>query len=126
MLYFLKCSLKAIFKAVVILLIICSLISFLMLLFDFSDDLLSKLSVILMGAFCYTSSYFSTQKNRFGGILQGVFCSSLIFALALLIGLICKNVLFTDLFIQKLSACFFSGIAGGIIGINTKQTKRYK
>ena len=123
---FIKCTLVGMIQALIYLFLLCAVISALMLFVDIPEDILSKLSVVLISFLSYASAYFSTQIKRTKGLSQGLLCGSTAFVFIFILGLISKNISLSELMPTKMLACVVCGIIGGIKGINTKHTKRYK
>lgn len=115
--------LKGCVKSFAITGIICVLISISMLFIDFSDVALIYVSLVLLAFECYSAAYFSTQIKRTKGLLQGLMCGSLIFLLTMMISIVSRRFVFSQMIFTKLVVCVISGIFGGVKGINTKHTK---
>lgn len=123
---FIKPICKGAVKAVAITLLICAFLSLIMLYIDFSDELLSYISIALLGVLCYLSSYFSTQIKRTKGLLQGILCGGLIFVLMFILSVLSGNLSISEQLPIKAVVCLTFGIIGGVKGINTKHTKLHK
>ena len=113
---------KGVAAATVIMIAVCLVISAVQLFVDISDDLLSIVSVAVLATVSYASAYISTQLYRSKGLLQGVLCGSVVFALVLSASIITHNFRFTDLTVIKGTVCIIAGAVGGVKGINTKKT----
>ncbi len=121
-----KTILKSAAKAFAITLMICALISVIMLCFDLSEELLGYISLALIGLTCYLSAYFSTQRIRTKGLIQGLLCGVLIFLIVLILSVLTGKLSLSEQLPIKAIICIAFGIAGGVKGINTRHTKLHK
>lgn len=92
--------------------------------FDIPDAVLDAAAVIIIGAAAYFAAYRSTQINRSKGIKQGFLCGVSLFLLLFILSLMFSVCHFSELMAVKAAVCLIFGIVGGVIGINTKKTKR--
>lgn len=113
---------KGVAAAGVILVAICLIFSIIQLFADVSDSLLTFISTAVLGAVSFSAAYISTQLCRSKGLLQGLLCGALVFALTLLASVMTREFSFTDLTVIKAVVCLIAGAVGGIKGINTKKT----
>lgn len=96
--------------------------SILMTYISLDDIFTNALTSIAIAVITYVSSHHSAQLCRQKGLFQGIVCSAVIMIPMAIISMAANGYL-SDYCIFKLIIAAVFGIAGGIIGINTKKTK---
>ncbi len=88
---------------------------------DLSDSFATPFASVSAAIGCLASAYFASRRIGSGGLMNGVICGGVIFAITLLISLwlddggITLNTLFNFIIM------FLSAIIGGVWGVNRKQ-----
>lgn len=91
---------------------------------DFSDGALSVMSGIALSAGCFTAAYIVSSRRRKKGLVTGLFCGAVVFAVIFLMSIIFVRSFSAGGFISKLLIILSCSGIGGIIGVNSKRRFR--
>lgn len=103
--------------------IFCAALGTVMLFFTVSDSMLSAVSLAVIGISAYVGGYFSTQKFRSMGLIQGVLCGAGLFLAIFLLSAAFDLFSFEDMTLIKAAVSAVCGVVGGVKGVNTKKTR---
>lgn len=106
-----------------IMLAMCFAVSGIGLLIDLTDGVLDFFGMLIPGVSCFAAAYFSTQKCRTRGLVQGLTCGLATYLCILFFSIVTGNFGLSDMIFIKAAVCILSGAFGGIKGINTRKTK---
>lgn len=95
-----------------------TLFSALASLIDFSDGAFTALSSVALCAGCFAASFTAARRRRRNGLLTGLICGGIIFAVLLLGGLIFVRSFTAGGFFSKMLIIMICSSIGGIMGVN--------
>ncbi|MCM1328717.1 MAG: TIGR04086 family membrane protein [Ruminococcus sp.] len=95
-----------------------TLFSALASLIDFSDGAFTALSSVALCAGCFAASFTAAKRRRRNGLLTGLICGGIIFAVLLLGGLIFVRSFTAGGFFSKMLIIVICSAIGGIMGVN--------
>ncbi len=118
-----KCITLGIIFGLIIIIVLCTLFALIMTFADLPDFIISAISFLIISLACYFSAFISTRICRKNGLFQGFICGLGIFVLLFIISLLGHKAQLTAMIFIKFILCIFSGVIGGIKGVNTRKTK---
>lgn len=91
---------------------------------DLPDGIMSVMAQISLAAGCFAAAYTVSKQRRRNGLLSGLCCGAVVFAVIFLLGIIFAGSFSLGGFISKILAVLSCSALGGIIGVNSK--KRFR
>ena len=88
---------------------------------DLSDGIVRAMSIVALCAGCYTVSFSAANRRRQRGLVTGIVCGLLVFALVFFVSVIVLKTLSGAGFITKLVMIVACSAAGGIAGVNSER-----
>lgn len=101
--------------------IVClMLFAFVMTGIDVSEGMVSTFGSVSVCVGSYFFSFMVGKKRRKDGILIGLVCGTISFAILIILNLLFLRNPFTSVFFSKLSMIIICSIIGAVIGVNSK------
>lgn len=94
--------------------------SFVMTRFDTSDGIVSAMSSVALCVGSYFASFLVARRHRKNGLVTGILCGVIVFAVTFLVGVIFMKVSLSMGIFPKAVMLLVCGAIGGIIGVNSK------
>lgn len=91
---------------------------------DFSDSSFTIISSISLCAGCFSAGFTAAKRRRRNGLRVGLVCGAVIFAAALLGGIVFVRSFSAGGFFTKLLIILVCSVMGGVLGVNSP--KRFR
>ena len=90
---------------------------------DLSEGAIRVLAGCALAAGCFAAAFTVARRRKRNGIVTGIACGGIVFAVVLVLGLIFIRSFSTGGFVAKLLTIFSCSVIGGIIGVNSPKLR---
>lgn len=91
---------------------------------DLSDGIMSVMAQISLAAGCFAAAFTAAKQRGRKGLLSGLCCGGIAFAVIFLLGIIFAGSFSAGGFVSKILTIAVCSAAGGLLGVNSKKKFR--
>lgn len=91
---------------------------------DLSDGIMSVMAQISLAAGCFAAAFTAAKQRGRKGLLSGLCCGGIAFAVIFLLGIIFAGSFSAGGFVSKMLTIAACSAAGGMLGVNSKKKFR--